>query len=94
MVINKSLHEKIDKYLKKIGITPVLDADTTNGSRSLIVDQKLDEFSVSTSFSPGNIIWSPSLPNWNPWRATNIDEKPLAFVRNKNFFIKKKFTLR
>lgn len=63
-----------------MGITPIINANTVNGSRSLIVEQKLEEFPVSTSFPAGHIIWSPSMPNWNPWHATNIDEKPLAFV--------------
>ncbi|ETN77796.1 hypothetical protein NECAME_10806, partial [Necator americanus] len=29
---------------------------------------------------PGNISWAPPMQNWNPWRASNIDEPPLAFM--------------
>ncbi|VDL74592.1 unnamed protein product [Nippostrongylus brasiliensis] len=29
---------------------------------------------------PCNISWAPPMQNWNPWRASNIDEPPLAFM--------------
>lgn len=74
------MNNRIGKYLEDVGIIPITDADITNGPKSIIVDQKIDEFPASISFPPGSIAWSPSLPNWNPWRAANIDEKPLAFV--------------
>lgn len=35
---------------------------------------------------PGNISWAPPMQNWNAWRASNIDEPPLAFVSSTGIF--------
>lgn len=64
---------------KGIFIDNILEASEEQ-PKSLICDKKMEEFPISESRAGGNISWSPSLPNWNPWRAANIDEKPLAFV--------------
>jgi hypothetical protein len=45
---------------------------------SLLVDQKLVEFPPSSVSTTGSIQWAPPQPNWNCWRAANIDEQPLA----------------
>lgn len=91
--VEESLVFRIENYLQNVGIfIDSMDLATETEPKSLICDKKLDEFPVSEARSGGNISWSPSVPNWNPWRASNIDEKPLAFVCFfKDFFIVYKF---
>ena len=59
---------------------------------SLLTSQKLDTFENAKPPVGGSISWSPALQNWDPWKGANIDEAPLALVRNTVFFICYLFT--
>ncbi|KJH50005.1 hypothetical protein DICVIV_03878 [Dictyocaulus viviparus] len=56
------------------------DNPTHETPKSLLTNTKLDQFPESEALPAGNISWAPPMQNWNAWRASNIDEPPLAFM--------------
>lgn len=83
MIVSDQLSTRIGQYLADLGVSEVTDFGTASPTEpvSLLIQQKLDQFDVSEPSFGGVISWSPALQNWNPWKASNIDEAPLAFVR-------------
>ncbi|VDM47956.1 unnamed protein product [Toxocara canis] len=82
VVVNSELSTRIGEYLAESGISEVTDFGCASRAEpvSLLIQQKLDQFDVSEPSSGCVISWSPALQNWNPWKASNIDEAPLAFM--------------
>ncbi|MFH4981464.1 hypothetical protein AB6A40_008173 [Gnathostoma spinigerum] len=80
--VSGELVKKIGEYLSSIGINEVKEYESAqqNFPVSLLVSQKLDNFPSNESQMSGTIPWCPPIQNWNPWRAANIDEAPLAFM--------------
>ncbi|VDK61767.1 unnamed protein product, partial [Anisakis simplex] len=80
--VNEDLSNQIAAYLNEMNISEVKEFDNASPSSplSLIIQQKLDQFDVSDPTFGGTISWAPSVQNWNPWKALNIDEAPLAFM--------------
>ncbi|KAI1716587.1 double-stranded RNA binding motif domain-containing protein [Ditylenchus destructor] len=82
--VEDSLSIRLKSYLENCGVEPVGDlaSASANTPRSLIIDQKLEDFPLSEVHASSNVIsWAPAgLDNWNAWRSMNIDEKPLAFM--------------
>ncbi|PAV87698.1 hypothetical protein WR25_03737 [Diploscapter pachys] len=81
--IPDELMARVKTYLEERGVNPkavnkeAVDAATP---QPLLLDLKLDTFPDSNTIPASNIAWAPSMQNWNPWRAVNIDEPPLAFM--------------
>uniref|UniRef100_A0A158P5Q9 RNA helicase n=1 Tax=Angiostrongylus cantonensis TaxID=6313 RepID=A0A158P5Q9_ANGCA len=84
ILIPPSLAERVKKHVLNSGVTPVSfteeDNPTQERPKSLLTNCKLDQFPDSKAAPPGNISWAPPMQNWNAWRASNIDEPPLAFM--------------
>ncbi|VDM53399.1 unnamed protein product [Angiostrongylus costaricensis] len=84
ILIPPSLAERVKKHVLNSGVTPVSfteeDNPTQERPKSLLTNCKLDQFPDSEATPPGNISWAPPMQNWNAWRASNIDEPPLAFM--------------
>ncbi|KAI1724175.1 double-stranded RNA binding motif domain-containing protein [Ditylenchus destructor] len=82
--VEDSLSIRLKSYLENCGVEPVGDLSSASASspRSLIIDQKLEDFPLSEVHTSANVIsWAPAgLDNWNAWRSMNIDEEPLAFM--------------
>ncbi|VDO94441.1 unnamed protein product [Heligmosomoides polygyrus] len=78
------LAERVKQYVESSGVQPVSvdpsDNITAESPKSLITNCKLDQFPDSQVMPAGNISWAPPMQNWNAWRASNIDEPPLAFM--------------
>uniref|UniRef100_A0A8R1DK51 RNA helicase n=1 Tax=Caenorhabditis japonica TaxID=281687 RepID=A0A8R1DK51_CAEJA len=77
------LAQRVSNYVKNLGMELVEvneSALTPDTPATIISDIKLASFPVSEVCSASNISWAPPLQNWNPWRASNIDEPPLAFM--------------
>uniref|UniRef100_A0A7I4XY03 DRBM domain-containing protein n=1 Tax=Haemonchus contortus TaxID=6289 RepID=A0A7I4XY03_HAECO len=83
ITIPPELAERVKNYVTNSGVEPItIDPNenvTTEAPKSLLTNCKLDQFPDSEVMPPGNISWAPPMQNWNPWRASNIDEPPLAF---------------
>ncbi|CAK5111499.1 unnamed protein product [Meloidogyne enterolobii] len=81
--VDPGLVARIEKYLGDVGVEPVVDGleqTTPDAPKSLLVDKKLDEFPPSEdNYSNASIMWAPPCQNWNPWKASNIDNQPIAF---------------
>ncbi|KAJ1362716.1 hypothetical protein KIN20_022375 [Parelaphostrongylus tenuis] len=79
-----ALAERVQKYVMNSGVKPISvtaeDNPTQERPKSLLTNCKLDQFPDSEAMPPGNISWAPPMQNWNAWRASNIDEPPLAFM--------------
>ena len=65
---------------------------------SLINPLVLDRFPTSEKIDYLSIIqWVPSMPNWNPWIGSNIDQGPLATATmdkiNEDLFQAEQFRL-
>uniref|UniRef100_F1KXT1 RNA helicase n=1 Tax=Ascaris suum TaxID=6253 RepID=F1KXT1_ASCSU len=82
VIVSDQLSTRIGQYLADLGVSEVTDFGTASPTEpvSLLIQQKLDQFDVSEPSFGGVISWSPALQNWNPWKASNIDEAPLAFM--------------
>uniref|UniRef100_A0A915BYT3 Pontin n=1 Tax=Parascaris univalens TaxID=6257 RepID=A0A915BYT3_PARUN len=82
VIVSDQLSTRIGQYLADLGISEVTDFGTASSKEpvSLLIQQKLDQFDISEPSFGGVISWSPALQNWNPWKASNIDEAPLAFM--------------
>ncbi|XGW21685.1 hypothetical protein V3C99_004562 [Haemonchus contortus] len=84
ITIPPELAERVKNYVTSSGVEPItVDPNenvTTEAPKSLLTNCKLDQFPDSEVMPPGNISWAPPMQNWNPWRASNIDEPPLAFM--------------
>uniref|UniRef100_A0A914VJY0 RNA helicase n=1 Tax=Plectus sambesii TaxID=2011161 RepID=A0A914VJY0_9BILA len=82
VAVNPDVEKQLSDYLDNMGVCPVACPPTATKEApvSLLTDVKLDEFPVSKPFPAGVVSWCPPLQNWNPWRGSNIDEGPLAFV--------------
>lgn len=82
MTLDQSLVERIDAYLKKVGVHPIEDVHEASKETplSLIIPQKIAFFEDSEPSIGYSISWCPPIMNWNPWRSSNIDERPLATV--------------
>lgn len=82
VIVSEALSQRIGDYLAEMGIKEVSSFDGASQSSpvSLLISQKLDQFAPSEPVAGGSISWSPALENWNPWKASNIDEPPLAFM--------------
>lgn len=81
--IPEDLSTRVTEYVRSCGLElPEINetSATPEAPTSLLTDVKLAQFPVSEICSASNISWAPPLQNWNPWRASNIDEEPLAFV--------------
>ncbi|CAI2341581.1 unnamed protein product [Caenorhabditis sp. 36 PRJEB53466] len=81
--IPEELAGRVVEYVQNNGIgLPVIDETTatSDAPSSLLSDTKLAQFPVSEVRTASNISWAPPLQNWNPWRASNIDEEPIAFM--------------
>lgn len=66
MSVDESIVLRIKAYLEQNGITPCSDFQTATkeNPRSLLIDQKLDQFPNSDPFPAGIISWSPPMQNW------------------------------
>uniref|UniRef100_A0AC34GF02 Uncharacterized protein n=1 Tax=Panagrolaimus sp. ES5 TaxID=591445 RepID=A0AC34GF02_9BILA len=75
--LDQSLVERIDAYLKNVGIEPTYDVleSSKENPMSLIVDRKLAIFDDSEPTSGYTIGWAPPMINWNAWRQSNIDDQ-------------------
>ncbi|VDM65666.1 unnamed protein product [Strongylus vulgaris] len=84
------LAERVKAFVASSGVQPVSigpeEKPTSEVPKSILTNIKLDEFPESQVMPPGNISWAPPMQNWNAWRASNIDEPPLAFVSAKSFY--------
>ncbi|KAL3990479.1 Helicase associated domain (HA2) family protein [Acanthocheilonema viteae] len=82
VIVSDELSEEIARYLALVGINEVQPSLEASVSKpvSLLVTQKLNQFEPSQPVSDGFISWCPALQNWNPWKSSNIDESPLAFM--------------
>ncbi|CAA90409.2 ATP-dependent RNA helicase A [Caenorhabditis elegans] len=81
--IPEDLSTRVTEYVRSCGLElPEINetSATPEAPTSLLTDVKLAQFPVSEICSASNISWAPPLQNWNPWRASNIDEEPLAFM--------------
>ncbi|CAL2032817.1 unnamed protein product [Caenorhabditis brenneri] len=79
----EELSTRVINYVKSCGIDlPTINESlsSTEAPSSLLTDVKLAQFPNSEASTASNISWAPPLQNWNPWRASNIDEPPLAFM--------------
>ncbi|PIC45573.1 hypothetical protein B9Z55_005547 [Caenorhabditis nigoni] len=79
----EELSTRVIEYVKSSGLElPVIDESVSSSESpsSLLTDAKLAQFPNSEACTGSNISWAPPLQNWNPWRAANIDEPPLAFM--------------
>ena len=77
------LSTRVVDYVKSCGLElPIIDEATSSAEAptTLLTDIKLAQFPISENCTASSISWAPPLQNWNPWRASNIDEPPLAFV--------------
>ncbi|KAL6729780.1 hypothetical protein Aduo_000805 [Ancylostoma duodenale] len=82
--ISDELAERVRAYVVNAGVELITvgpeDKATSESPKSLLTNCKLEEFPESQVMPPGNISWAPPMQNWNAWRASNIDEPPLAFM--------------
>lgn len=79
MGISKELEDEIDDVLSAFNITPRDVGDSEENPLQLISDVVVDAFEeIDEPFSNGTVQWAPPQRNWNPWKAMNIDEGPLA----------------
>ncbi|KAF1765667.1 hypothetical protein GCK72_005620 [Caenorhabditis remanei] len=77
------LSTRVVDYVKSCGLElPIIDEATSSAEAptTLLTDIKLAQFPISENCTASSISWAPPLQNWNPWRASNIDEPPLAFM--------------
>jgi len=70
--IEPHLATRIEQYLANVGVQPAIDGiDSASAQNpcSLLIDQKLAEFSPAepNAFSP-TIVWAPPSQNWNAWK--------------------------
>uniref|UniRef100_A0A0R3RM44 RNA helicase n=1 Tax=Elaeophora elaphi TaxID=1147741 RepID=A0A0R3RM44_9BILA len=82
VIISDELSEEIARYLALVGVDEVQPSPESSASKpvSLLISQKLSQFKPSQPVSDGFITWCPALQNWDPWKSSNIDEAPLAFM--------------
>ena len=74
--MSNEIIEQLDHVIQLFNIQPTV-LEQSNGS--LLNSQILERFTPSERRTISSIIqWVPSIPNWNPWIASNIDEGPLA----------------
>ncbi|CAD6198421.1 unnamed protein product [Caenorhabditis auriculariae] len=81
--MHDELKVRLREFVRNSGVElPLISEETATPEApvSIIVDQKLHNFPESTISAPSNVSWAPPMQNWNPWRAANIDEPPLAFM--------------
>lgn len=76
VLINQAREALSNLNIHPVQVSPNLK---TNSSISLLIpepqpERKPQPFSISGSVIP----WSPPIPNWNAWNASNIDEGYLA----------------
>ncbi|KAL7079809.1 hypothetical protein ACQ4LE_000922 [Meloidogyne hapla] len=81
--VDPGLVTRIEDFLESVGLHPVIDGleeTTPDTPKSLLVDKKLEEFPPSEDkYCSTSIMWAPPCQNWNPWKASNIDNQPIAF---------------
>ncbi|CAB3404304.1 unnamed protein product [Caenorhabditis bovis] len=81
--IPDELANRVKDYVTNCGIDlkyPNPGIATADSPVSILADQKLLQFPDSDITQVSNVSWAPPMQNWNPWRASNIDEPPLAFM--------------
>jgi ATP-dependent RNA helicase A len=79
--VNPELIAKAQDALNGMNIKPVRvnSMNSTENSVSLLVPEPVVQRKPQPFQDTGNIIaWSPPIPNWNAWNASNIDEGYLA----------------
>ncbi|CAF0906923.1 unnamed protein product, partial [Didymodactylos carnosus] len=77
--VSQEIVEQLDRVIESFNIKYVqLSGPTSQYPVSLITNQILERFPPSDRREAAIIQWTPALPNWHPWTASNIDEGPLA----------------
>ncbi|VDN04364.1 unnamed protein product [Thelazia callipaeda] len=76
--VSDKISREIMEYLKLVGVNEARLPSSLSEPVSLLITQKLNHFETSDLVSESCVLWSPALPNWNPWKSVSIDETPLA----------------
>lgn len=79
--VNPEIIAKAQEALNRMNINPIRvdPSNVTENSASLLIPEPVVQRNPKPFQDTGNIIaWSPPIPNWNAWNASNIDEGYLA----------------
>lgn len=79
--VNPELIARAQEALNGMNINPVRvnTSNVTETAVSLLIPEPVSQRRPQPFTDTGNIIaWSPPIPNWNAWNASNIDEGYLA----------------